>query len=364
MALFNPTAVKSCFPRQSRQSSLFEVDESHLGGKGRVQPWQDKWNMDVHLNVSYVKCFTRRKVLTTKYSCGYLSKSRLRHLLLACMALVFTLLISGVDGTAHAAVRTQSQASSLPAPVGCASCWHPALNTSWQWQLTGTVDQTFDVTMYDIDMFDNTASVVQSLHNAGRKVICYVDAGTWESWRPDANDTNLFPASVKGNDVSKGDSTGGTWVGEKWLDIRNPVIYPAMQARMDQCQAKGFDGIEFDNVDGYANDTGFPLTASDQLSYNVFLANEAHKRGLSVALKNDLDQVTTLLPYFDWALNEECFDYQECDSLTPFIKAGKAVMQVEYNLSTSSFCPQANKMNFNSLRKHEDPVDAWREACR
>jgi hypothetical protein len=270
------------------------------------------------------------------------------------MPIVFTLLISAFDGTAHAAVRTPSQASSLPSPVSCANCWHPALNTSWQWQLTGTVDQSFNVTMYDIDMFDNAANVVQSLHNSNRIVICYIDAGTWENWRPDAAQ---FPGSVKGK------SNG--WPGEVWLDIRQlSIIGPLLQARMDQCKTKGFDGVEFDNVDGYSNSTGFPLTASDQLNFNVFLANEAHKRGLSVALKNDLDQVKTLLPYFDWALNEECFDYQECDSLTPFVQAGKAVMQVEYNLATSSFCPQANKMNFNSLKKHQDPVDAWRQACR
>jgi hypothetical protein len=296
--------------------------------------------------------------LTTKYSRNYLSGPRLRRFLFVCMLLVFSLLIPGVSRTTHAAVRMHSQKFSLPSPVSCANCWHPALNTSWQWQLSGTVDQSFDVTMYDIDMFNNTASVVQSLHNAGRKVVCYIDAGTWENWRPDAAQ---FPDSVKGK------SNG--WPGEVWLDIRQlSVIGPILQARMDQCKAKGFDGVEFDNVDGYTNDTGFPLTANDQLSYNVFLANEAHKRGLSVALKNDLDQVTTLLPYFDWALNEQCFDYSECGSLTPFIKAGKAVMQVEYtddspNGSTTNYCSQANKMNFNGLRKHL-ALDAWREACR
>lgn len=301
--------------------------------------------------------------MTTKCAHSCLSGSGLRRFLFVYMPIVCALLISTAGGTAHAAVRTQSRTASLPAPISCANCWHPALNTSWQWQLTGTVDQSFDVTMYDIDMFDNTASVVQSLHGAGRKVICYVDAGTWEDWRPDANSA-LFTEAVKGNDVSKDDGTGSTWSGELWLDIRNPVFYPVIEARMDQCKKKGFDGIEFDNVDGYTNDTGFPLTANDQLKYNVFLANEAHKRGLSVALKNDLDQVPTLLPYFDWALNEECFDYDECGSLLPFVQAGKAVMQVEYDLPTSKFCPQANKMNFNSLRKHQDPVDAWREACR
>lgn len=231
--------------------------------------------------------------------------------------------------------------SSASGPVACASCWHPALNVTMQWQLSGTVDQSYAATFYDIDMFDNSAAVVTSLHNAGYKVACYIDAGTWENWRADASQ---FPASVKG--ASNG------WAGEVWLDIRQlTVIGPILRNRMDQCKAKGFDAVEFDNVDGYSNDTGFSLTANDQLTFNEWLANEAHTRNLSVALKNDTDQVTQLLPYFDWALDEQCFEYNECDQLLPFINAGKPVMDVEYNLDTTQFCTQANQMNINAQKK-------------
>jgi len=207
--------------------------------------------------------------------------------------------------------------------------------------------------MYDIDM-DNSAKVVASLHKAGRIVICYLNAGTWEPFRDDAS---LFPKSVKGKPVSG-------FTNERWLDIRRgSILHPLMQERMDDCKSAGFDGIEFDNVDGYANDTGFHLTYRDQLTYNVWLANQAHTRGLSVALKNDLDQVKDLLPYFDWALDEQCFELQECNKLLPFINANKAVMEVEYNLAISQFCPKANKMNFNSMKKHVS-LGSYRVACR
>src|SRR5450432_2807467 len=69
-------------------------------------------------------------------------------------------------------------------PTAKPTIWKPALNTSWQWQLSTPVDQTVNVAMYDIDMFDNHASVVASLHTAGHKVTCYIDVGTWENWRP------------------------------------------------------------------------------------------------------------------------------------------------------------------------------------
>ena len=232
--------------------------------------------------------------------------------------------------------------------------WHPPLNTSWQWQLTTPVKQTVKARMYDIDMFDNDAGVVASLHNKGRKVVCYISVGTWENWRPDAK---KFPKSVLGKAVNG-------WPGEKWLDIRRTdILAPIMKSRMDQCQAKGFDGMEPDNVDGYANDTGFPLAYNDQIAYNTFIANEAHGRGLSVGLKNDLDQIADLLSTFDWALDEECFYYSECSKLVPFIKAAKPVFEVEYSLPVNKFCPEANALNFNSMKKHLT-LDAYRVPCR
>jgi hypothetical protein len=162
---------------------------------------------------------------------------------------------------------------------------------------------------------------------------------------------------VRGNAVSG-------WPGERWLDIRQlSILGPLMRSRLDLCKAKGFDSVEFDNVDGYTNNPGFPLTGSDQLRYNEFLADAAHARGLSAALKNDLDQVPQLLPYFDWALDEQCFEYSECSALSAFTDAGKAVMEVEYNRTPSQFCAQANAMDFNALYKHIN-LDAYRVACR
>ena len=136
-----------------------------------------------------------------------------------------------------------------------------------------------------------------------------------------------------------------------------------MERRLDICARKGFDGVEFDNVDGYANDTGFPLSGSDQLRYNVFLANAAHRRNLTTLLKNDLGQIRALLPYFDAALNEQCHQYEECGRLDAFVGAGKAVFGVEYRLGAAEFCPAANVHDFNFLRKRF-ALGAWRVACR
>lgn len=115
-------------------------------------------------------------------------------------------------------------------------------------------------------------------------------------------------------------------------------------------------------MDGYQNRTRFPLTGADQLRYDVFLANQAHRRAMSAVLKNDLGQVRELLPYFDAALNEQCFQYDECDRLRPFVSAGKPVFTVEYRLALGEFCPQAADLGFNSMKKELD-LGVWRRPC-
>ena len=124
--------------------------------------------------------------------------------------------------------------------------------------------------------------------------ICYISAGTWENWRPDAGQ---FLSSDKGRAVSG-------WVGEKWLNIKSDNVKNIMAARMQMCKSKGFLAIDADNVDGYSNSNGLGLTAADQLAYNTWLASTAHGLGLSIGLKNDLGQITQLAGYFDFFLNE------------------------------------------------------------
>lgn len=246
----------------------------------------------------------------------------------------------------------------LPAVMTAArTWWQPPVTTRWQWQLTALpVDQSFAVDMYDIDLFENAASTVAALHAHGAKVVCYINVGSWEDWRPDQDQ---FPAAVIGKDY-KG------WPGEKWLDIRQiELLAPVMLARFDQCLTKGFDAIEPDNIDGYANDTGFAITAADQLRYNRWLAQAAHQRGLSIGLKNDADQVPDLLAEFDWALTEDCFQQGWCEQVRPFIQAGKPVFAAEYRdtgITLDKFCPQAKAWAISAILKDRD-LTAWRQAC-
>ncbi|HJP77589.1 MAG TPA: endo alpha-1,4 polygalactosaminidase [Pseudonocardiaceae bacterium] len=246
--------------------------------------------------------------------------------------------------TTTPAPRTMTQAQQVR--------WIPKPGTQWQWQLTNPVDTSVDVPVYDVDSTYTDAATVAALHAKGRKVICYVNTGAWENFRPDEN---AFPSTVLGSQDG--------WPGEQWLDIRQlAVLQPIMAARFAACKAKGFDGIEADLVDAYTSQTGFPLTAADQLRYNQMLAGLAHGLGLSIGLKNDLGQVPQLVGVFDFAIDEQCFEYSECDQLSPFIKAGKAVFEVEYQLSNDQFCTQAGALGFSAMRKNT-ALDAPRWPC-
>jgi hypothetical protein len=125
---------------------------------------------------------------------------------------VLMLILALSSGGARAA-RTPAELSiqSYLPLVRAGGIWRPALNTSWQIQFSDLpIDQSVDAAMYDIDLFDNDASVVAALHAQGRKVVCYFSAGSWEEWRPDAGQ---FPEAVKGKGLVG-------WPGEQWLDIR------------------------------------------------------------------------------------------------------------------------------------------------
>lgn len=243
----------------------------------------------------------------------------------------------------------------LPIPPGI-TWWRPDLDTSWQWQLSGEIDTSFDVDLYDLDLFETSPAIIRKLQEEDRYLVCYISAGSWEDWRPDAD---RFPTQVLGLNYSG-------WPGEKWLDIRQiELLAPILRDRLDLCAARGFDGVEPDNIDGYTNNTGFPLTYQDQLTFNTWLAQEAHARGLSIGLKNDPEQVLDLLAYYDWALTEDCFAEGWCEDLLPFIQAGKPVFAAEYTdtgLGLADFCPQAGELGFSAILKNRE-LDAYREAC-
>jgi hypothetical protein len=260
--------------------------------------------------------------------------------------------VPGEERPGRAGLSSRSASPSPAPPTRASGWWHPAKGLTWQWQLTGAIDTSLNVDVYDLDAFTTPASTVAALKNAGRHTVCYVNVGAKEDFRADAG---RFPAEVIGKNLEG-------WPGEKWIDIRRwDALEPVLAERFNTCRSKGFDAIEPDNVDGYTNASGFDLTAEDQLEYNRKVADLAHRTGLAVGLKNDVEQAATLAPSFDFAVNEECAKYRECAELSVFIQAGKPVFHVEYG-GGNGFCATTKALGFSSMRKKTE-LDAWREPC-
>ena len=194
----------------------------------------------------------------------------------------------------------------------------------WHIQYTGEM-LTPDVEVFNLDGVGTTASRVDELHAAGAHVICYVNAGASETFR---DDFASFPAEVQGAPL-------GGWPGETWLDVRElDVLLPIMAKRMDECSEKGFDAVDPDNMNGFTADTGFPLTQDDALAYQRALIALAHERGLGIGLKNTMELIPELADEIDFAVNEQCLEYDECGSYAPLIALNKPVFHIEYEEAT------------------------------
>ncbi len=230
----------------------------------------------------------------------------------------------------------------------------PGLRFDVQFTKPFALDRPVDV--LELDLFDTPAETVAALRARGVRSVCYLNAGAWERWRPDAD---RFPQEVLGKAY-----TG--WPGERWLDVRRiDLLAPILEARLDLCREKGFDSVEADNVNGFENDTGFAIDRTHQLAFNRWLAAAAHARGLSIALKNSGLLAAELAGDFDWALVESCYRFAECQLYAPFRRAGKAVFVIEYERSRrrqAAWCAAARNDGFDLLFKRRK-LDGWLARC-
>ncbi|CZR55179.1 related to endo alpha-1,4 polygalactosaminidase [Phialocephala subalpina] len=253
--------------------------------------------------------------------------------------------------------------------IGSCSAWYqPAVGTSWQCALDpdiGSLD--LPVEIYDIDLYTNSASVIDQLHQKGKQVICYFSAGTYEPNRPDSAEIKADKADVGKSLADEG------WPEENWLNIRSDRIVDIMKKRIDTALAKGCDGVDPDNVDSYDNGGGGftpPLTSQDSIAYLRNLTTYAHTAtsskhrrrnprttGLGIGLKNAGAIVKDTAGFLDWVVNEQCVQYDECSTFQPFIGKGKPVFHIEYkkqskNVTKDCFGPDTG--GFSTIIKPDE----------
>ena len=233
--------------------------------------------------------------------------------------------------------------AALSAPLQAAT-WRPTQTDAFDAQLSTPYNGARPVKTMLLDLYSAPPALLQELKGRGVRTVCFVNAGAWENWRPDSGAYDLrIVGGIAG------------WQGERWVDVRaQDVLRPILARRLDLCKSKGFDGVAFDNTDGYAHRTGFALTAKDQLAFNRWLASEAHARDLAAGLMNTLELIPELVDDYDFAISESCFSNDGCEPLRAFRKADKSVFVIEYTNVRSkmeSACAAAADLDVQLLFK-------------
>ncbi|KAJ6260891.1 hypothetical protein Dda_3552 [Drechslerella dactyloides] len=245
-----------------------------------------------------------------------------------------------------------------PSRAEAVARWLPTAGETWEIALIRPPNNTAaSVTAFDLDLFDNSQSFIANLQRNGHKVICYFSAGSFEDWRPDAQNFNK---------EDYGEAMDG-WPGEWWLNINSQNVRNIMASRIALAQSKGCDAVDPDNINGYQNPTGFDLTEKDSISYLDFMASEAHERGMSIGLKNGGAIVANVVQFMDFCVQESCVAYNECEPYRTFLEYNSPVFHIEYpeesNMAIAEICSPTNgAQGFSTVIKRLS-LDDWTVLC-
>jgi hypothetical protein len=226
---------------------------------------------------------------------------------------------SSIDGAAIASLGADrvdlADRTVVPLPGGA----------SFDYQIGGDYDPPSGVDVVSRDWF------IGSALEAGYS-ICYVNAfqtqPDGDGSRPD--ERSQWPTEL----VLTGFEDDPNWDGEYLIDISTSQSRIAAADHLAQmietCATKGFDAVEYDNLDAWTRLDNLPFDEQDTVEFATIITQSAHSFGLAVGQKNTaqlLPQRTTI--GFDFAVVEECGEFAECDVFTD--EYGALVVGIEYS---------------------------------
>ena len=225
------------------------------------------------------------------------------------------------------------------------AAWQPAAGSTFDLQLTQPLNLVRPVNSLALDLFTTTPEQIGELRARGITVFCYIAAGFWESWRPDADS---FP------ELALGASLTG-WPGHRWVDPDSPAVDPILQARLDLCRERGFNGVLLAGLDQPAEAAGFAITAEQRRAFQHGLAAAAHDRGLVAGAIGGFAEPSELVDGFDFLVADGCLAWVGCaDALEPWRTAGKPAYLVAYTNQQGKMdrlCHEAAELGFQLIFK-------------
>jgi hypothetical protein len=201
-----------------------------------------------------------------------------------------------IAGLAHPAgfALAETPGQSLPMPLVA------------DYQLGGGYTPSDGVTVV---VRDSTATPAPGLFN-----ICYVNG---YQTQPGAN----WPAELLVPGPDGKPLADPNWPDEYLIDVATPehrarnfdLVLPILQS----CADKGFDAVEFDNLDSYTRSEGH-MTLDHSIAFAKLLVEATHNLGLAAGQKNTAELGTKGRDEigFDFAIAEECYRWNECAAYT------------------------------------------------
>ncbi len=214
-------------------------------------------------------------------------------------------------------LRQGDSSGSAPAPAGATlSAWPTGAGVDYQ--LGGAYPPDPGVGIVARDSSAQPAD--------GRYSICYVNGFQTQPG-------DRWPANLVLHDASGSDVADRGWPDERILDIstaeNRTAIAAALAPTVHDCATRGFQAVEFDNLDSYTRSNG-ALDLADAEAHAKLLVAMAHREKLAAGQKNtpELAERGRTDIGFDFAVAEECRRFDECADYTGVY--GDYVIDIEY----------------------------------
>jgi hypothetical protein len=248
--------------------------------------------------------------------------ARLRLLALAVPAV---LVLAGCTSSAPDADSTPTPEGSISSTLTVTSANYEALPTEVgiDYQLGGGYDPADGVEIVARDSMDAPADGLYS--------ICYINAFQTQPQEADLWLTERAELLLRDDNGDPVVDPG--WPDEMILDIsttKNRITIASIFGEtIAGCASEGFDAVEFDNLDTWTRSDG-ALTEQNAVEMATALADFAHTSGLAAGQKNsaELGERGRDEIGFDFAVTEECAQFDECDVFRDVYK--DAVIDIEY----------------------------------
>lgn len=205
-----------------------------------------------------------------------------------------------------------------PESVQPQSVQPPPVNADVDYQIAGDYDLVGDTEIVSRDWFEGVPA-------PGAYSICYVNAFQTQPDDPDVDrpdETSAWPQDL----VLTALADDPNWTGEYLIDLStseqraDAAIW--VGDMVTTCADKGFDAVEFDNLDSWSRFADIPSVQAlvpfdrdDAVDYAALITEGAHDHGLAVGQKNTvelIDDGSAAEIGFDFAITEECGQFEEC----------------------------------------------------